>query len=194
MGRIARTGDVPSGARDLTGMTFGVLQVLERGPGKLRRGGGREATWRCLCSCGAERECRTNELLTGKVRTCTNRHTVGRFPPSYATAHLRVRAQRGPASDHECVECGRPAEQWSFIGDAVAPTTLRAPGGYLYSLRPSLDYAPRCRRCHHLIDELERRRSGYGSNDDDLPTISRPIPTDGLPASGTADPVPVTLF
>lgn len=75
--------------------------------------------------------------------------------PHYITVHKRLRDQRGPASDHYCVDCGRPATEWSYIhhNDPEAKVSSRG-------LRYSADlrrYAPRCSRCHARFDGVADR-------------------------------------
>jgi hypothetical protein len=66
--------------------------------------------------------------------------------PSYWSAHRRVNAELGPATEHACTECGAPAVCWSY--DRSDPDERVGPGrGYRYSLDP-YRYRPRCRSCH----------------------------------------------
>lgn len=67
---------------------------------------------------------------------------------SYISAHRRVEMKRGKAREYECVDCGGPAEQWSYTGHAENEFTQ---GNLHYSGDPA-DYAPRCRHCHAVYD------------------------------------------
>lgn len=51
--------------RDLTGMKFGELEVIEKAPRN-----GRKIQWRCKCSCGNERIVDSNHLTQGHTRSC----------------------------------------------------------------------------------------------------------------------------
>ena len=51
--------------KDLTGRTFGELTVIENGP-RIKN----KPTWRCKCSCGKECFSITNDLLSGKKKSC----------------------------------------------------------------------------------------------------------------------------
>lgn len=57
---------MPRIARELVGMTFGRLTVIERS-GKNKHGA---AMWRCACSCGGEHIAAGSLLLNGNVRSC----------------------------------------------------------------------------------------------------------------------------
>ena len=76
--------------------------------------------------------------------------------PTYATVHAQLRAGRGPATDHECAECGRAARCWSY--DGTDPDERQEPTrGLRYSL--DLDrYRPRCLPCHRQATNRPWRR------------------------------------
>ena len=75
--------------------------------------------------------------------------------PGYQAAHLRVASEQGPASSHPCVDCGSPAQEWSYT--YTTNRELRDPkSGCAYSLSLS-DYVPRCRSCHRCHDARKRR-------------------------------------
>jgi hypothetical protein len=73
---------------------------------------------------------------------------------TYAAAHTRLRKERGKASEHLCVDCGKRAAEWSYIGSAsderveVDRRGKRLP----FSADPKY-YAPRCHSCHVLFDK-----------------------------------------
>lgn len=70
----------------------------------------------------------------------------------YQRAHNRVRAARGYADSHACVDCGGKAEDWSLRHDA-AMKTEGIVGGRIAAWSESVDdYAPRCRLCHARYD------------------------------------------
>jgi hypothetical protein len=67
---------------------------------------------------------------------------------TYDGVHARVVALRGSASAHSCVDCGRPARDWSY--DHGDPDERQSDDGP-YSL-DSARYAARCRYCHIDLD------------------------------------------
>jgi hypothetical protein len=71
---------------------------------------------------------------------------------SYRAAHTRIATERGPASSYECIDCGSPAQHWSY--DNSDPHERTEPTlGTPYSLDTS-HYDPRCVRCHSLFDRV----------------------------------------
>jgi len=72
-------------------------------------------------------------------------HHNWRATPSYGTVHHRLRAHRGPAKAHQCVDCGRQAEEWSYNGVSEARGAM--------PFTPDLsEYVPRCIPCHRRHD------------------------------------------
>lgn len=51
--------------RDLTGLTFGRLTVIERAPYRLN-----DATWICRCSCGGTTDATSYQLTHRKKSSC----------------------------------------------------------------------------------------------------------------------------
>ncbi len=76
-------------------------------------------------------------------------HRPDDWTPTYGAAHWRVYVARGLARDHRCVDCGGPAEHWSY--DHTDPDELVAPDGLAYSLDVDR-YEPRCVSCHRKFD------------------------------------------
>lgn len=70
----------------------------------------------------------------------------------YHAAHARVRRRRGRASEHLCVDCGAPAQQWSYDhGDPNESTEEM--GGFAVPFSADVDhYEPRCIPCHKAFD------------------------------------------
>lgn len=66
-----------------------------------------------------------------------------------AAAHDRVRAVRGRAGTHACVDCGGPARDWALRHDSQ--DRRHAPNGRAYSILIE-DYQPMCRGCHIRYD------------------------------------------
>lgn len=81
-------------------------------------------------------------------------------PCDYSTAHGRVVRRRGVASTHECVDCGGPAQQWSYNkrGEFEFTDLVRGFNDRLYEVTFSGnpdDYDPRCRSCHGRFDRSD---------------------------------------
>lgn len=80
--------------------------------------------------------------------------------PSYATLHQRLRNRLGPASQHQCVDCGKSAAHWSY--DGLDPTELTETvlvKNHSYSVAYSVSenyYQPRCPRCHQAFDQIKK--------------------------------------
>lgn len=90
------------------------------------------------------------------VEPTTGRPPKGEYPSWYAI-HKRLSRERGPASDFDCVDCEKRAEEWSYdYGDArelesqVFGSTL----AYSLDLR---HYFPRCVQCHRRYDAANGR-------------------------------------
>ncbi len=64
---------------------------------------------------------------------------------TYGTVHHRLRAHRGPAKAHPCVDCGRQADEWSYDGASDAR------GAMPFTTDLSM-YVPRCIACHRRHD------------------------------------------
>lgn len=60
---------MPRPTRDLKGMKFGKLEVLEFG-GYKKRGKSSIATWICRCDCGTEKVINAVDLIQGKTKSC----------------------------------------------------------------------------------------------------------------------------
>ncbi|GAA1736915.1 hypothetical protein [Microcella frigidaquae] len=141
--RAYRYGDPnarkPQPRRDLIGQVFGLLTVLETDG----------YHWRCKCECGAIATIPTGNLNRGQT-TCGNRTTHRREATvGYYQAHKRLTVDRGPASAHACVDCGQPAQHWSYSN--ASPDELTDVTGLRYSLNQD-DYQPRCAPCHSIHD------------------------------------------
>lgn len=83
--------------------------------------------------------------------------------PGYQGVHKRLSRERGKASAHSCIDCGKSAHEWSY--DGGCPNELhevleKVP--VAYSTDQSR-YSPRCRKCHRSRDEsLNRERGANG--------------------------------
>ena len=87
--------------------------------------------------------------------------------PAYRTVHNRLKAKRGVAASYQCVDCGRPAAQWSY--DGSDPDEIRARDGRGYELAYSVDlnrYHPRCIRCHNIFDHPAKTQCPSGHDMD----------------------------
>lgn len=70
---------------------------------------------------------------------------------TYAAVHLRLTRQRGPASTHTCVDCGKPARDWSW--NRTGPSMSGPRYGKQVTWGTDLaDYSPRCRRHNTILD------------------------------------------
>jgi hypothetical protein len=127
----------PPRFEDKTGRRYGRLTVLARVD---------KNSWSCRCDCGKETVVRTGGLNNGSTASCgahRKHDTVG-----YAGAHDRVEAVRGRAKNHPCVDCDRPAHDWSYNhNDPDEQVSEYGP----FSSDPGY-YEPRCRRCHRIFD------------------------------------------
>jgi hypothetical protein len=88
-------------------------------------------------------------------------------PSNLATAssvHHYLRKYRGPASSHECVDCGAPAVHWSYdtgCPDEMVQKGRHGPGSIRrFCPHPMEDYSPRCRKCHDKLDGPTKWRKG----------------------------------
>jgi hypothetical protein len=81
--------------------------------------------------------------------------------PTYHAAHVRVKYWRGSASAHRCVDCGKPASEWSYDYDSpyeqVGQIRATDPKTAPYSGDPSA-YSPRCKPCHARFDYIRRSK------------------------------------
>lgn len=129
--------------------------------------------WECTCDCGGVKVIRASHLRSGQIQSCgclAREMTSKRSRlknPTYVSAHYRIYRERGPASDHSCVDCGRTAEEWSYDGQAEHEMvqTLPFKTGMVqarYSPDPK-DYSPRCKSCHGLRDATSNAKDLRGN-------------------------------
>lgn len=74
---------------------------------------------------------------------------------SYAGAHARPKSLWGSASQYECVDCGKSAQQWAYDGtDPSHKLDIHKSGNSLvwFSVWPEF-YMPLCVRCHRFRDD-----------------------------------------
>lgn len=146
---------------------FGSWTVLHEAPrhGRLRY-------WTCRCVCGTERDVFQGDLRRGRSTGCgrrvcgsgrgvrgSNHAAFGKRGSesrtwkgggvTYSGAHERVKAHRGKAREHNCVDCSTTAEDWSYVGGAPDE---RVQNGLAYSPSPEF-YVPRCKLCHMAHDK-----------------------------------------
>ena len=131
---------------DLRGKRFGTLVVTVRDGSK----------WICKCDCGSTRLASTGELNRyGSASTCGDRRIHRRTTSAgYSAAHQRCRNDRGLPHEHQCIDCGRQAQHWSYNHDdpnEVLGTSGRSTSPVAYSLDPR-HYSPRCVPCHKRFD------------------------------------------
>ena len=141
--------------RDLTGQRFGMLTPMTFVPSSPSR---RASAWECRCDCGATATVRVGDLNRGSVRSCGALHHQLEDDAEYTAAHDRVYRAKGRASTHTCVDCGRPASQWSYDHtDPDERVSATVKGNPPYSLNPD-HYQPRCVPCHKAFDLSPRPR------------------------------------
>lgn len=110
-----------------------------------------------LCPMHKTRERRhgnTETVLTPRFRRGAESHHWTGDGATYTAMHLRVRKARGRAAEHLCIDCRRPAAQWSY--DRADPDQRQSAEGP-YSVRIE-HYEPRCVPCHKRFD-LEATRA-----------------------------------
>ena len=60
--------------------------------------------------------------------------------------HDQLRKERGPASAHTCVDCDKPAQEWSWDNGSIENYGTKAFGESFE------EYSPRCQPCHRKKD------------------------------------------
>ncbi|MGW1900915.1 hypothetical protein ACWCQB_26565 [Streptomyces hirsutus] len=75
---------------------------------------------------------------------------------AYKNAHNALRAERGPASLHQCVWCWGDAAHWAY--DHNDPNE-QMDGRRRFST-DTAHYRPMCARCHRTYDRLHRENAG----------------------------------
>lgn len=145
-------------AVDLTGRRFGKLVALHRGETSKD-----QPTWICACDCGAQVRIRTRYLVDGSQFSCgCFRNYLSAFRRwrgdgvGYLGMHDRIRSLRGRARDHACIDCDKPARDWSYNGGDPNEKRAQVNGSLLaYSTDPDR-YSPRCSKCHKRYDIAQR--------------------------------------
>lgn len=114
------------------------------------------------------------ELLKRKAATRKKRR---RAPETHRAVHRRLYADRGPASNHLCVDCSGPADDWSHdwptwedVAQGIRPPRT--------TFSTNLDaYVPRCTPCHSKLDHTPAawnyggQRGSYKLTEDDVRRI-----------------------
>lgn len=142
-------GTFKSRARDITGRRFGMLVVI-------RQDGNR---WLVECDCGTRKRVEAGNLWHGSIKSC-GAHLRAE-DVTYGGIHQRVRVDRGFASEHRCVGCGKQAQDWSY--DRADPDELTSEKGAPYSAHVE-HYQPRCKSCHRLFDYAHDRKEASGDD------------------------------
>lgn len=83
----------------------------------------------------------------GEIRPWSYRWGEGGYVPT----HSLLRRERGHPSQHECVNCGQQAQEWSYNGGD--PDEQIDPVRGAAFTRNLAAYSPRCIRCHRFFDE-----------------------------------------
>lgn len=77
--------------------------------------------------------------------------------PTWGAIHRRLSRTRGPARNHDCVDCGGPAREWSYNGKDDGELMGKS-GRFEVAFSENLDnYEPRCCSCHRKFDNAMRR-------------------------------------
>lgn len=139
---------------DLAGQRFAMLTAIEPA--------GTQGSWRCQCDCGSKTVVRSWSLTSAKTQSCgclrnwrirQGKKTDLTTWASYSASHQRLRDSRGPAKNYNCVDCEKPARQWSYTRndphELITYTTSKNP--VPYSSDPQY-YSPRCISCHKKFD------------------------------------------
>jgi len=72
---------------------------------------------------------------------------------SYSAVHSRVKRLKGPAAQHDCVDCGLTAQHWSYDHRDPEEKLGDARSANLVAYSTKLDhYSPRCVVCHKRYD------------------------------------------
>lgn len=150
---------------DLVGRIFGRLYVTEfagyRQSGTSRTKQQR-ARWHVRCACGTTATVWAHNLLKGQSKSCGCTRRGMQFKawtpdPAYSTAHDRVRRIVGPASDHDCVDCGKQAHEWSYDGrDPDERVEIHNGRPTPFTWNPA-HLEPRCRSCHRRLDHARAK-------------------------------------
>lgn len=76
----------------------------------------------------------------------------------YSGSHMRTRKERGPATEHRCIDCGGEAAEWSLRRSPTGVVKYAErtwpdgrTGEVPFSTDPN-DYEPRCVSCHRRYD------------------------------------------
>lgn len=71
---------------------------------------------------------------------------------AYGVVHYLLRKARGAASEHQCIECGRPARHWAYDHrDVFERIDENAIPPMLFSVNFD-HYQPMCQECHKALD------------------------------------------
>jgi hypothetical protein len=133
--------------KDIGGQRYGSLVAL---------GYNRDSRlWVLLCDCGAVVERKAGQFTRKQTRRGLSMVTCGDWPThrpddiTYATAHSRVRREKGSATTRSCIDCNEPAAQWSYTH--TDPKEQYEDRCGPYSADPQY-YVPRCVPCHKRFD------------------------------------------
>jgi len=85
-----------------------------------------------------------------------------RIIKAYSSVHSSLRRKQGVAAQFACVDCGGPAQEWSYNGGSPDERS-----GFNSHQRPIVysvnvaDYSPRCRHCHRMLDPHPHREKTH---------------------------------
>lgn len=91
-----------------------------------------------------------SEETKARMRVARNARPLAEWV-TYEAAHYRIRGELGSAREHECIGCGKPANEWALQHESVGEI-FKSPEGKPYSLNAE-DYKPMCHSCHIRMDK-----------------------------------------
>jgi len=140
---------------DLSGQRFGRLTVIGRADQRMYR---QHIAWNCQCDCGDTITTISGSLRRGAVKSCGCIRRNDHPHIGYEAAHMRIAQAKGAAAQHDCIDCGKQAEDWSYDYTDTTEYVCRR-RFVLYSTDPQR-YQPRCRKCHKRHDMDRRGAAG----------------------------------
>lgn len=87
-------------------------------------------------------------VLQGKPGEGEANHNWVGDAVGYEGWHARLRKEQGAAAKQQCVDCDKPARDWSYNHDSL-DERVSPDGPYALSAE---HYSPRCKRCHIVFD------------------------------------------
>lgn len=156
---------------DLTGKKFGRLLVI----GRASTSRTREATWLCVCDCGAQHNASGRNLRTSKVTSCgcaqrESRLTHGQCPRgrasrTYVSWRAMIERCRNPGAVNFKYYGGRGVSvcpRWQSFEAFAADMGERPPHHSLDRIDPNGNYEPANCRWASLEEQARNKRRAQG--------------------------------